>query len=88
LLLTTILSISACAQLKQVAQGPAINAIDNTSALPTGTYFIINAGGGALTPLNPGVGENVFLRPFTQSGVQKWQVTQHKTSKGVIPNGY
>ena len=84
LLLTTTLAVSACAQLKQVTQGPVINAIDNTVALPTGTYFITNAGGGALTPLNPGVGENVFLRPFTKSGVQKWHVTQHKTTKGVL----
>lgn len=84
LLASGILAISACKQLKQVAQGPAINAIDNIAALPTGTYFIINSGGGALTPLTSGVGENVFLRPFSRSGVQKWQITQHKSSKGAI----
>ena len=84
LLLTITLEVTACAQIKQVAQGPAVNAIDNTTALPTGTYFIVNAGGGALNPLNPGVGENVFLRPFTKSGVQKWQITQHKTTKGAL----
>jgi hypothetical protein len=82
LLFSIALCFSACAQMKQIAQNSSpVNAIDNISAAPTGVYFIVNSGGSALTPLNPGVGENVFLRPFTKSGVQKWQVTQHKTTK-------
>jgi len=80
----SILALSACAQLQQSVQGgnATANAIDHTTALPTGVYFIVNAEGKALTPLNPSIAENVFLRPFTKSGVQKWQVTQRKTTKG------
>lgn len=84
LLVSGISVLSACKQLQQVTQGPAINAIDNTGAVPTGTYFIINAAGGALTPLSSGIGENVFLRPFSRSGIQKWQITLHKTAKGAV----
>lgn len=86
-LLTFMLSVftlSASAQLLHVGQSNnTANAIDNTKALPTGIYFIVNAEGKALTPWGPSVGQNVFLQPFTKSGVQKWQVTQHKTTKGI-----
>lgn len=85
-LLLATLALPSCAQLQQASQGSnaAANAVDNTAALPTGVYFIVNAEGKALTPLNPSVAENVFLRPFTKSGMQKWAVTQRKSNKGLI----
>ncbi|MDR6783376.1 hypothetical protein ABIE26_000136 [Pedobacter africanus] len=84
----TMITLSACAQLQQAGLGSnaTANAVDNTSTLPTGVYFIVNAEGKALTPLNPSIAENVFLRPFTKSGVQKWLVTQRKTTKGITYN--
>lgn len=84
ILLLSTLTLSSCAQLQQAGMvgNTTANAIDNTVALPTGAYFIVNAEGKALTPLNPSIAENVFLRPFTKSGTQKWQVTQRKTAKG------
>jgi len=85
-LVLSILALSACAQLQQATQSGSTttNAINNTNALPTGVYFIVNAEGKALTPLNPSIAQNVFLRPFTKSGIQKWAVTQRKSNKGAI----
>jgi hypothetical protein len=78
-----MLILPACAQLKHLEQGSSsANAVDNTSPLPTGTYFIVNAAN-ALTPVGPTAGQNVFLQPFTNSGTQKWDITQHKTTKGI-----
>lgn len=81
----TLFTLSACAQLRQLSQpgNSTANAIDHTDALPTGVYFIVNAEGKALTPLNPSIAENVFLQPFTKSGVQKWLITARKTAKGI-----
>lgn len=58
--------------------------IDNTIALPSGTYFIINAKTNeALTPEGPTAGQNVFLKAFKKSGLQKWYVKQIKTKNGI-----
>lgn len=59
-------------------------AADNTTALPTGTYFIVNSKTNeALTPNGPTAGQNVFLMPFKKSGLQKWNVKQIKTKNGI-----
>ncbi|MFX1704905.1 hypothetical protein PV783_13170 [Chitinophaga sp. CC14] len=43
------------------------------SVLGSGSYYIIHANSGrALTPNSPSEGQNVFLRPFSHSGTQKW----------------
>ena len=81
LLLTLILG--ACSQMKTIGQSMQMPAgIDNTAALPTGTYFIVN-GGNALTPWQPTVAQNVFLQRYTGSGTQKWEVTQQRSKKGI-----
>jgi hypothetical protein len=77
------LGLSACSTLKKGPVSAPIVAVDNTTALPSGTYFILNDDGSALTPWNTGVGENVFLQRFTKSGTQKWDITSHQTKKGV-----
>lgn len=53
-----------------------INGIQNVSPLPSGTYYIVNGQHLALTPLEAGPGQNVFLRAFNRSGMQKWTVTR------------
>ncbi|HEY9677513.1 MAG TPA: hypothetical protein V6C76_05865 [Drouetiella sp.] len=43
----------------------------------TGTYFIINAlNDQALEPLGGTPGQNVFLREFSKSGMQKWNIVR------------
>ncbi|MGY4539407.1 hypothetical protein ACVW0P_003841 [Mucilaginibacter sp. UYNi724] len=75
-------AISACSQMKTIGQSMQMPAgIDNTAPLPTGTYFIVN-GSKALTPLQPTIAQNVFLRPYSGSGMQKWEVKQFRTKKG------
>lgn len=80
-LLSAGLLLAACAPMKQFAQNlPGAQAeagMANNIPLSSGTYFIVNANNNqALTPLNPSVGENVFLRDFNHGGLQQWQVTR------------
>ena len=69
----------ACAPKRQLAQSRPENVeetMSNSAPLESGSYYIVNAGGLALTPWNAGAGENVFLQPFNHGGMQQWRVTK------------
>ena len=50
-------------------------AVANQTPLAGGTYFIIN-NDLALTPVDAGPGQNVFLKPFNRCGLQQWIITR------------
>ena len=52
--------------------------VKNTTPLKKGVYYIVNAGGLALEPIHETVRSNVFLKKFTKSGMQKWEVIPQK----------
>ncbi len=52
--------------------------VKNTTTLKKGVYYILNAGGLALEPIHETVRSNVFLKKFTKSGMQKWEVIPQK----------
>ncbi len=68
---------NAFAQTKKV---PAVTTSE--PQLAAGTYFIIN-GNVAITPEAPSLGQNVFLKPFRRSGLQKWVVAKGGTAKNI-----
>jgi hypothetical protein len=79
IIVAILISGNAFAQTKKVpAPAPAANEV----LLATGTYFIIN-GNVAITPEAPSLGQNVFLKPFRRSGLQKWVVTKSGTAKNI-----
>lgn len=52
--------------------------IKNDAAIKKGIYFIVNGNGQAIEPLGPTAGNNVFLRKFNKSGMQKWEILPQK----------
>ncbi|SMC64604.1 hypothetical protein [Moheibacter sediminis] len=52
--------------------------VKNDAALKKGIYYIVNANGLALEPIHESVRSNVFLKKFTKSGMQKWEVIPQK----------
>ncbi|WP_300597695.1 hypothetical protein [Niabella sp.] len=66
----------------QTKKAPAA-AVTNDPQLASGTYFLVN-GNVALTPEAASLGQNVFLKPFRRSGLQKWVVTKSGTPKNII----
>ncbi len=52
--------------------------IKNDKPVSKGIYFIVNENGQAIEPLGPTPGNNVFLRKFNKSGMQKWEVISQK----------
>ena len=52
--------------------------VKNTTPLKKGVSYIVNAGGLALEPIHETVRSNVFLKKFTKSGMQKWEVIPQK----------
>jgi len=52
--------------------------IKNDAPLKKGIYYIVNANGLALEPNHESARSNVFLRKFTKSGMQKWEVIPQK----------
>lgn len=59
--------------------GIGLNAqIKNDAAIKKGIYFIVNGNGQAIEPLGPTAGNNVFLRKFNKSGMQKWEILPQK----------
>jgi hypothetical protein len=76
-------AIMACTSLKPAKKATTANVQENVSnvvPLPTGKYFIVNAAGLALTPLNPSVAQNVVLQPFNHGGLQQWQIIKQPGS--------
>lgn len=72
--------LMACKPIKQLSSGHLQerpeDVVSNAAPLATGDYFIVNDDNLALTPLNPTVGENVFLRNFNHGGMQQWHITR------------
>lgn len=52
--------------------------VKNDAALKKGIYYIVNANGLALEPTHETVSSNVFLKKFSKSGMQKWEVIPQK----------
>lgn len=52
--------------------------VKNNVPLKKGIYYIINENGLALEPLHESARSNVFLKKFTKSGMQKWEVIPQK----------
>ncbi|MCF3110837.1 hypothetical protein LL912_18780 [Niabella sp. CC-SYL272] len=66
----------------QAEKGSTQGVATNEMLITSGTYFIIN-GNAALTPEAASLGQNVFLKPFRRSGLQKWMVTKSATEKNI-----
>lgn len=58
--------------------------VKNDATLKRGIYYIINGNGQAIEPLSPTSGNNVFLRKFNKSGMQKWEVIPQKDGSYLI----
>lgn len=57
--------------------------VKNDAALKKGIYYIVN-NGLALEPIHETVSSNVFLKKFTKSGMQKWEVIPQKDGSYLI----
>ena len=81
LLLAFFFALFSCQTLQQ-GQEMSYSAVSNDVPLASGTYYIVN-NGLALEPNNAMPGQNVFLKPFNKSGMQKWIVTKKVSGKTV-----
>lgn len=57
--------------------------IKNDKPIERGIYFILN-GNQAIEPLGPTLGNNVFLKKYNKSGMQKWEVIPQKDGSYLI----
>lgn len=58
--------------------------VKNDPTLKKGIYFIVNGNGQAIEPLGPTPANNVFLRKFNRSGMQKWEILPQKDGSYLI----
>lgn len=58
--------------------------VPNTEPLKKGIYYIVSSDGEAIEPLSESPGNNVFLKKFQKSGLQKWEVIPQKNGSYFI----